>query len=392
MEEKVTDEDEQAFTMQKILDMLVAAGYFRARISELDLFDKVVGGMSWAITASGIPVDVDVNFKENANIGEKILISEKIVNALQEMKSPFNLKPHLIQGLKLNCIPLYPVIQWLVKAVYDYRRITGNRIRNYAKFKFDIEFNDNNIDRKVTNNGKQFYDDTTSNYGLNRKFKKAKKSVFKTEESLVDATLLEYGFKFRAANAFDLNDDTNDNESSDNIGNKSGIKGGKGKSKIGDKHSAIMKRLEGSNASSKVTPKKGKNKSGNNVDTNIETAEEEENRLKDIELQMSKSGTTGNKVSGSNVVTFIKTDDVKNADDMFEQNRKEMEEQEIMLLKNDAEWQYNTQKSKLERRLNELNQMKKDKIKLYKNEEKNYNEFESEFNEFTIKNKKIKKG
>ena len=71
---KYSDEDNQAFTMQQIVDMLVAAGYFRARISGLDAFDKIVGGMSWAITASGVPVEVDVNFKENANIGEKMYV------------------------------------------------------------------------------------------------------------------------------------------------------------------------------------------------------------------------------------------------------------------------------------------------------------------------------
>ena len=75
---KFSDEDDQAFTMQKITDMLIAAGYFRARISGLHVFDRVVGGMSWAITASGVPVEVDVNFKENANIGEKMLNNKNI--------------------------------------------------------------------------------------------------------------------------------------------------------------------------------------------------------------------------------------------------------------------------------------------------------------------------
>lgn len=41
---QMSDEDEQLYTMQKITDMLIAAGYFRARISGLDHFDKVVGG------------------------------------------------------------------------------------------------------------------------------------------------------------------------------------------------------------------------------------------------------------------------------------------------------------------------------------------------------------
>ena len=51
--------------------MLMVAGYFGARIACLHVFDGVVGAMSWAINASGVPVEVYVNFKQNANIGER---------------------------------------------------------------------------------------------------------------------------------------------------------------------------------------------------------------------------------------------------------------------------------------------------------------------------------
>ncbi len=136
----MTEADEQAFTMQQIQDMLMAAGYFRARIQGLDPFDKVVGGMSWGITASGVPVDIDVNFKENARIGEKIAISERLCIALAEMGCPFPIQPQQIQGLSLGCKPLFPVIQWLVKAVYDHRRLTGDVVRNYSNFLYDVDF------------------------------------------------------------------------------------------------------------------------------------------------------------------------------------------------------------------------------------------------------------
>ena len=139
-EEKMSDEDAQAFTMQKITDMLIAGGYFRARISGLDPFDKIVGGMSWAITASGVPVNVDVNFKEGATIGEKIGIAENIVTALKQMNCPrpIQIRPHQIQGLALSCQPLFPVVQWLIKSVIDYRKLTGDTTRNYSKFIYDI--------------------------------------------------------------------------------------------------------------------------------------------------------------------------------------------------------------------------------------------------------------
>lgn len=38
----------------EIVELLLSAGYFRARISGLSPFDKVIGGLAWAITASSI--------------------------------------------------------------------------------------------------------------------------------------------------------------------------------------------------------------------------------------------------------------------------------------------------------------------------------------------------
>ena len=46
----------------EIVQLLVAAGYFRARIAALSPFDKVVGGMAWCMTAT--QVDVDVAFQD----------------------------------------------------------------------------------------------------------------------------------------------------------------------------------------------------------------------------------------------------------------------------------------------------------------------------------------
>ena len=59
---------------EEIVELLLAAGYFRARIATLSPFDKVVGGMAWCMTATS--VDVDVAFEENATIGQKIKIGE----------------------------------------------------------------------------------------------------------------------------------------------------------------------------------------------------------------------------------------------------------------------------------------------------------------------------
>jgi hypothetical protein len=69
---EIRKDDEQLEKCQEIIDLLVAAGYFRARIKGLSEFDKIVGGMSWCIEASDYDVDVDLLFNENLNIKQKM--------------------------------------------------------------------------------------------------------------------------------------------------------------------------------------------------------------------------------------------------------------------------------------------------------------------------------
>ncbi|XP_031631503.1 protein furry isoform X3 [Contarinia nasturtii] len=107
------EDEEQNAKQQDIFDILVAAGYFRARIKGLSAFDKIVGGMTWCISACDYNVDVDLLFHENLTIGQKITLTEKIVAALPKMKCPYLIEPHQIQGL--DFINIFPVIQWLVK-------------------------------------------------------------------------------------------------------------------------------------------------------------------------------------------------------------------------------------------------------------------------------------
>ena len=45
---------------QQILELLLTGGYFRARINGLSPFDKILGGLAWAISASNVDVDIDV--------------------------------------------------------------------------------------------------------------------------------------------------------------------------------------------------------------------------------------------------------------------------------------------------------------------------------------------
>ncbi|XP_023192186.1 coiled-coil domain-containing protein 93 isoform X3 [Xiphophorus maculatus] len=128
------EDEEQTVKLAEILDLLLAAGYFRARIKGLSPFDKVVGGMTWCITTCNFDIDVDLLFQENSTIGQKIALTEKIVSVLPKMKCPHRLEPHQIQGL--DFIHIFPVIQWLVKRAIETREEMGDYVRAYSISQF----------------------------------------------------------------------------------------------------------------------------------------------------------------------------------------------------------------------------------------------------------------
>ena len=55
---------------QQILELLLTGGYFRARINGISPFDKILGGLAWAISACNVDVDIDV-FQVCAALGEE---------------------------------------------------------------------------------------------------------------------------------------------------------------------------------------------------------------------------------------------------------------------------------------------------------------------------------
>lgn len=181
------DED-QLSKFGEIIDLLLAGGYFRARINGLSPFDKVVGGMAWSITASNVDVDVDIFFQENASIGQKIKLSEKLIEAIRKMKCPYPLQAQQIQGL--DYINLFPIIQWLIKKVIETREETGDLVRMYSESQFsknfkmpqDVDFDN----RKPT--AVAYANSLEDRYRPQRRYKRQKSSA-----PTVNSTLLEYG-------------------------------------------------------------------------------------------------------------------------------------------------------------------------------------------------------
>ena len=94
--------------------------------------------MVWCISLSNYEVDVDLLFQENSSIGMKISLTEKIVYLLPIMHCPHRLEPHQIQGL--DCIHIFPVVQWLVRKAIETRNDLGNTIRTFSVFNFCKEF------------------------------------------------------------------------------------------------------------------------------------------------------------------------------------------------------------------------------------------------------------
>ncbi|XP_015185937.1 PREDICTED: coiled-coil domain-containing protein 93 isoform X1 [Polistes dominula] len=192
-ETDIREDEEQTKKLQEIIDLLVAAGYFRARIKGLSNFDKVIGGITWCIESCNFDVDVDLLFRENLTIGQKISLTEKIVAMLPKMKCPYHIEPHQIQGL--DCIHIFPVIQWLIKRSMEMRKEMAGFVRSLALNQFNKKHffleDENGIAVAAKKNMMQNILSVKRLYEPRRLFK-YKDSLAKDESTRFLSTLLEY--------------------------------------------------------------------------------------------------------------------------------------------------------------------------------------------------------
>lgn len=192
VEVEVREDEEQSVKLQEILDLLVAAGYFRARIKGLSPFDKIIGGMTWCIESCSVDVDVDLLFQENSTIGQKIALTEKIVAVLPKLNCPHRIEPHQIQGL--DCVHIFPVVQWLVKRSMEFRQDMSAFVRSYAVSQFSKEFHLKNrnadVERQIMNN----VNIVKEVYKPHRYYRR-KNAPPDDLPSKVQITLLEYGLR-----------------------------------------------------------------------------------------------------------------------------------------------------------------------------------------------------
>lgn len=198
-----TSETEKVYQKQKyeeIIEILLGAGYFRARINTLSEFDKVVGGLCWCLVSSGEVVDVDILFQENSTTGQKIALSESIVNALRKMGCPTILQPHQIQGgIGGSDYPaIHQAMVWLVKKYFERRGEREEQLRAFSTFQFSKNYQ---LPTEVNNQGVS--DSFSRVLSLNKATRlfKRKEAVGESEETRVRSCLLEYGETFSVPGA-----------------------------------------------------------------------------------------------------------------------------------------------------------------------------------------------
>ena len=180
----------------KIVESLITAGYFRARINSLEPFDKILGGMAWILT--GCFYDIDIEFKDEMNLTEKIRVSEKVVAGLKAINCPMTLNPVQIQGLDLK--PLYQTLQWLQKRLLETRDE-----RNALNKKISVNFYNKeyiNIDKnklKLSNDTDEMLKTKYNILKENRKYKPKNKLTNMApnynDELRVFFSMIEFGVK-----------------------------------------------------------------------------------------------------------------------------------------------------------------------------------------------------
>ncbi|KAI0211686.1 Coiled-coil domain-containing protein 93 [Lamellibrachia satsuma] len=192
----VREDEEQGVKLEQIIELLLTAGYFRARIKGLSPFDKIVGGMTWCISTCSVDIDVDLLFQENSTIGQKIALTEKIVAVLPRMKCPHRIEPHQIQGL--DFIHIFPIVQWLVKRAIETREEMGDHIRSYSISQFDRfhSMPEDTVFQEMKEKAADAITEVKTVYRPQRKYRRHDAHRLRDEETRVQSTLLEYGRRY----------------------------------------------------------------------------------------------------------------------------------------------------------------------------------------------------
>ena len=349
---------ERVLKLKECTDLLLAGGYFRARIPTLSPFDKVVGGLAWSITASGVDVDVDVIFSENSSIGAKIRTSDQIVRAMVAMRCPYPLQSHQIQGL--DYVHLFPIIQWLVRKVIETRRLTGDSTRLLSVHQFGKSFRLPEEERREE--GKGYVLEVVSDYRPQRKFRRKQEARFDSVERRTEATLLEYGEKISRSAAAD--------EEAEERRRAAEAKQGKG--------NALFAKFDPSKSTAALEAKAKEAEDARRAAEQAEAA-----RYEAMQQQMAAHEEVG-KLSGANVGSLVgrQADEIRKAMAEYEEKRKKQEELEAEMTAQGkgkgGEAAFNRQLEAAKKRLAAIEEATAKKKEEHDQEEKRYRELQAE--------------
>lgn len=122
-------------------------------------------------------------------------LTERVVTVLPQMKCPFVLEPHQIQGLDFICI--FSVIQWLVSESVKLRNEKAERLKSFAISQFNNHCSSKSNEKEKVEN-EHFHNllrKVEDIYAAKRKYKRKQNAEPEEEYSRVRLTLLEYGIK-----------------------------------------------------------------------------------------------------------------------------------------------------------------------------------------------------
>ncbi|XP_055328932.1 coiled-coil domain-containing protein 93-like [Paramacrobiotus metropolitanus] len=279
---EVREDEEQSVKLQETMELLVAAGYFRARIKGLHPFDKIVGGMVWCLEVCNLDIDIDLLFQESLSIGQKIALTEKIVKVLPKLQCPHRLDPHQIQGL--DFVHIYPVVQWLVKRAIETREETGDTNRAYAIRQFDKHHTtpEDTEQRTIQQTTEQALRNLNNAYAPRRRYRRKAGQTQPDFATKVQYTLLEYGNSL------------------------TGINSG----------TAVMDQAEGKNKSKVAGSEEKKS-----------TTDIENDRLRNMVGEMEQLDDRGRKIKASTIGNIVsqQADEISQLEALHEQQKAELE-------------------------------------------------------------------
>lgn len=189
--EEIFNHDKDTIAIyEKVLELFLEAGYYRVRISTLPPFDKVLGGLAWILT--GCYYDVDIDFKDDMTMAEKIKVSEKVIEGLTSIKCPYIINP--AQILNLDVKSILQILNFLVKRLLEVRdernAMNQKQASRYIKDKTDIEIKPNEDNEEIEEEIKK------EEIITERKFRPKKKYDFEYNEELrIFFDIIEYDLK-----------------------------------------------------------------------------------------------------------------------------------------------------------------------------------------------------